>query len=446
MRLALFEDQAAAGFVPIAWMRPVFELLCGQFSLRERLLRCQFVSDWGAFLRPFLAETYAEAQPEAHVNDFMWLGQEPTLLINGRWLPDVNGVRRLENVADNEAGIIDQTVAWLRLDPTEASMLTLENWDDALLSIARTRRPVEATGRLAARPWDLMRHNPEQLRIDFQLRLLGASRQPPRSKNHTLGAQVAIVGDIAQVQVDPTAHIDPFVVLDARLGPITIEAGAVIQAFTRLEGPCHIAHGSQLFRANIREGTTIGPLCRVGGEVEASILHGFVNKYHDGFLGHSYVCPWVNLGALTTNSDLKNDYSNVSVPLEGFSINTGSTKVGSFIGDHTKAALATLFNTGSSIGVMCMLLPGGELMPKHVPSFCRIWHGVLDDQIDFDAGLQTARTAMERRNQEFTPAQEHLLRHVFKLTQAERETALHRYQERRRAVPTTVGGQSARAG
>ena len=133
MRLALFEDQASAGFVPIAWMRPVFELLCGQFSLRERLLRCQCVSEWGAFLRPFLAEMYEEAQPEARVNDFKWLGHEPTLLINGRWLPDVDGVRRLEHVANNEAGIIDQTVVWLRLDPSETSLLTWENWDDTLL-------------------------------------------------------------------------------------------------------------------------------------------------------------------------------------------------------------------------------------------------------------------------------------------------------------------------
>ena len=123
-----------------------------------------------------------------------------------------------------------------------------------------------------------------------------------------------------------------------------------------------------------------------------------------------------------------------SVPLEGFSIDTGSTKVGSFIGDHTKAALSTLFNTGSSIGVMCMLLPAGELLPKHVPSFCRIWHGQLDDQIDLATGIATAHAVLERRKQEFTPAQERLLRHVFKLTQAERERALHRTREKRHAV------------
>jgi hypothetical protein len=96
-------------------------------------------------------------------------------------------------------------------------------------------------------------------------------------------------------------------VLDATQGPISVDAGAVIQSFTRLEGPCHVGIGARLFRANIQKGTTIGPFCRVGGEVEASILHGYVNKYHEGFLGHSYLCPWVNLGALSTSSDLKND-------------------------------------------------------------------------------------------------------------------------------------------
>lgn len=433
MRLAFFEDQAAAGFVPIAWMRPVCELLCGQFSLRERLVRTLSVTAWGAFVRPFLVETYREAQPEAALNDFDWLAHEPTLLVNSRWLPDVAGIQQLEHAEFGDVGVSEQSVVWMRLHPDEVPALSLDRWDESLAALARTRTLIPASGRLAQRPWDLVLHNAEQLRIDFQLSRLG-SRRPPKSRRPAMvGGQVAIVGDLAQVEIDSSARLDPFVVLDARNGPITVEAGAVILPFTRLEGPCHVGRGSHLFRAHVREGTTIGPVCRVGGEIEASILHGFVNKYHDGFLGHSYVCPWVNLGALTTNSDLKNDYSIVSVPLEGFSISTGSNKVGSFIGDHTKAALATLFNTGSSIGVMCMLLPGGELMPKHVPSFCRIWHGELDDQISLDTGLQTARAVMERRNQEFTPAQERLLRHVFKVTQAERETALHRYHAKRSA-------------
>ena len=434
MRLALFEDRVASQFSPIAWLRPVFELLCGQWSLRERLQRVLPIANWGVFVRPFLAETYHEEQPYAAVNDLEWLHIEPTLLINGRWLPDAEALRRLPHASDDEAGIIDGSLVWLRLHPDEAPLLTLDDWDNQLAAIARTRTLVPVTGRLVSRPWDLVLHNGSQLATDFQLRKFGQSRGKRPRGPMLFGGQVAVIGDVANVDVDPEAQLDPFVVLDARRGPITIEAGVVVQPFTRIEGPCHIARNSQLFRANVRGGTTIGPVCRVGGEVEASILHGFVNKYHDGFLGHSYVCPWVNLGALTTNSDLKNDYSNVTVPLEGVSLDTGSTKVGSFIGDHTKAALATLFNTGSSIGVMCMLLPGGELLPKHVPSFCRIWHGVLDDQLHLDGCLQTARAVVERRQHELTQAQERLLRYVFQATQAERETALRRIADKRRVV------------
>ena len=145
-----------------------------------------------------------------------------------------------------------------------------------------------------------------------------------------------------------------------------------IQSFTRIEGPCFIGERTQLFRALIREGTTIGPVCRVGGEIEECIFQGYSNKYHEGFLGHSYVCPWVNIGAMSTTSDLKSDYSNVKVPLEGTPIDSGSPKVGSFIGDHVKTAINSMFNTGSSIGVMAMVLPGGPLLPKFIPSFSMI--------------------------------------------------------------------------
>jgi UDP-N-acetylglucosamine diphosphorylase/glucosamine-1-phosphate N-acetyltransferase len=209
----------------------------------------------------------------------------------------------------------------------------------------------------------------------------------------------------------------------------------MIQAFTRLEGPCHVGAKSQLFRANVREGTTIGPACRVGGEVEGAILHGYVNKYHDGFLGHSYVCPWVNLGALSTNSDLKNDYSTVRVPLSGQTIDSGEMKVGCFIGDHTKTAIGSLFNTGTSVGVMCLILPDGELLPKHVPSFSRIWHGELIDGYPLEKGLMTARAAMHRRNKMLTMAQETLLRKVHLLTLNERERAIERFAEKQ-AVPS----------
>lgn len=431
MRIAFFEDSAAADFSPLALLRPVFELTCGRYSLRERIVRFLPIREWGALVRTPLAETYAESHPEAFVNDYSWLAQSPTLLINGRWLPDVAAIDQLAQPKPDSAGIVDGTVVWFHVDPLEASLLSTDEIAGGVAGLAQTRRHVESSGRVMRRPWDPVNRNADQLLVDFELSRRNPVGRPPIFREIS-GPQTAILGPPHQVQIDPSAEIDPFVVIDARHGPVTIDARVHIQAFTRLEGPCHVGHGTRLFRANLRAGSTVGPVCRVGGEIEESILHGYVNKYHDGFLGHSYVCPWVNLGALTTNSDLKNDYSTVRVPIGGESIDSGLPKVGCFLGDHTKTALASLFNTGSSIGVGCMVLPAGELLPKHIPSFSRIWHGVLDDGIDVDQALATARTAMERRNHEFTPAQERLLRWVFHETEAERDAAKERAQAKRR--------------
>ena len=423
MRVALFES-ASAGFGPIAQLRPDFELICGQFSARERAIRTLSPSDWGVFLREELAETWREQHPESHVNDIGWLKQDTTLLLCGRWLARAQTIREIE---PHTVGVIDGTVVWLTAHPAEAELFDAIGWESALYEMARTRTRVPASGRLVSFAWELSEQNSAQLEADFVSQSSGSQLSDPAGK-------IALVGPRERVSIDPTARLEPFVVLDATRGPVSIGAGAAIQSFTRLEGPCHVGIGAQLFRANVRAGTTIGAYCRVGGEIEASILHSHVNKYHDGFLGHSYVCPWVNLGALTTNSDLKNDYSNVRVPLEGKSIDTRLTKVGCFIGDHTKTGLGSLFNTGSSIGVMCMILPGGELLPRHIPSFTAVWHGELADAIPFERNLAAARTAMGRRNHELTGAQERLLRFVHGATQTERAEAIALAREKRAAA------------
>ncbi len=445
MRIAFFEDAQASNFAPIALMRPVFELLCGQFSLRERCIRFLSVTEWGVVARPYLAETYKEEHPESRVNDWNWLAQGRTLLVNGRWLPTERGLEQLRNADEGCVGMSGDTVAFIVLDDGEALLLDEQHWDEPLLQLAQSREPVSADGVLVARPWDLIDQNSQMLVADFARRRTPQSQTAmgpgvPFSPHASLGPfgmlghQVAVLGDARQVFVDPTAQVDPFVVIDARNGPVSIDVGAKIQAFTRLEGPCHIGAGSQVFRANVKAGTTIGPVCRIGGEIEASIIHGYANKYHDGFLGHSYVCPWVNLGALTSNSDLKNDYSQVKVPLSGELIDSGSSKVGCFIGDHSKTALCSLFNTGSSVGVMTMVLPGGELAPKHLPSFTRVWHGGIDDSLNLEASLATAAKAMSRRDKELTPAQSRLIRHVHKLTSDERLHAIERLAQKRGRV------------
>src|SRR5262249_10523639 len=123
------------------------------------------------------------------------------------------------------------------------------------------------------------------------------------------------VGPADRLLIDPSARIDPMVMADTTHGPVVIGPRAKVTAFTRLEGPCAIGEGSHVLGAHIRTGTSIGPYCRIGGEVECSIVHGFTNKYHDGFLGHSYVGEWVNLGAGTITGDLRTDYEPIAVPL-----------------------------------------------------------------------------------------------------------------------------------
>lgn len=428
MQLAFFEDMRADHFRPLAWLRPVFELMCGHSGVRERITRALTPSQWGAFLRPWLVDAYQEEHPLAKLNQTSWMTQAPTLLINGRWLPEMEQVQLLQA---GDAVWLNDTLVGLNVSPDEACLLDEDDIGGSAARIARGRRAVAARGHLIEYPWDLVHLNGVLLEQDFRTRTRGPSKV-------NLGSQVAVLGDDSQVYIAPTAQIDPFVVIDARSGPIWIEAGVKIQPFTRIEGPAYIGHDSQLFRANVKSGTTIGPVCRVGGEIEESIFHGYSNKYHDGFLGHSYICPWVNLGALSSNSDLKNDYSAVSVPLWGESIPSGSTKVGCFIGDHTKTALCSLFNTGSSVGVMSMILPEGPLLPKHIPSFSRIWHGGIEELPGgLESSLATARTAMGRRQGVLSRTAEALLRSVYSLTYEERRRAIISQQLRCCPAPTS---------
>src|SRR5581483_2707216 len=136
-------------------------------------------------------------------------------------------------------------------------------------------------------------------------------------------------------------------------------------------------------------------------------------KYHDGFLGHSYVGEWVNLGAGTQNSDLRNDYGEVTVVVDGAAVPTGLTKVGCFLGDHTKTALGTLLNTGTNVGCFCNLVPSGPLLPKYLPSFTSWLNGGLREAADLDALLGTAAEVMRRRGAALTEAHAKLVRYLF---------------------------------
>jgi UDP-N-acetylglucosamine diphosphorylase/glucosamine-1-phosphate N-acetyltransferase len=270
--------------------------------------------------------------------------------------------------------------------------------------------------------WDLVERNADEIRRDFNWL--------PPSGEDAERASLAVMGPASQIWVAPSATIEPMVLADTRGGPVVVDDDAVVTAFTRLEGPCYIGPKTHVVGAKIRGGTSLGPQCRVGGEVEASILHGYSNKYHDGFLGHSYVGEWVNLGAGTHNSDLRNDYGEVTMTLHGLRIPTGMTKVGCFLGDHVKTGLGTLFNTGTNVGAFCNLLPDGRFAPKYVPSFTSWWNGALSEAFTFEQLLTTAEAAMKRRGVVLTEAHKKLYARLFDDTKDERRRAMREREQR----------------
>jgi UDP-N-acetylglucosamine diphosphorylase/glucosamine-1-phosphate N-acetyltransferase len=424
MRIVLIEDSGTDQLAPVALLRPVFELICGRESLRRRLHRWFPGAELGAWIRPWMVDAYADENPNIHVNDSTWIQQGPLLLVNGRWLPE----RRLtqEDFAHHQAGFVNGIPVWMLISGQDLAELLQGDLQSSLAQFAKSQRTISAGGQLIQYPWDLVSQNATQLVRDFEDE--GVSERP--ALDH-----VQILGNSTDVYISQQATIDPYVVIDTRTGPVSIDRDVRIQSFTRIEGPCHIGCGTQVFRALIREGTTIGEQCRVGGEVEESILHGYVNKYHEGFLGHSYVCPWVNIGAMTSMSDLKNDYSTVRVPLQGHPIETGLRKVGSFIGDHSKTALDSMFNTGSSIGIMTTVLPGGRLLPRHVPSFCSVVFGELRGDASLDASIETARAVMLRRGRQLSGPAEHLLRIMHQRTELERQSAFQRVEQSQGTSP-----------
>ncbi|KPK62098.1 MAG: hypothetical protein AMK73_06740, partial [Planctomycetes bacterium SM23_32] len=273
-------------------------------------------------------------------------------------------------------------------------------------------------------PWDLIGRNAAKIEQDFR-----AAYGPHPAES--LDERVAIWGDEADLYIGQGVEVQPWTFIDCREGPVIIEDGAVVGTRSAIQGPAVIGAETHLLAARVREGTSIGPLCRVGGEVEESILHAHVNKYHAGFLGHSYVGEWVNLGALTTNSDLKNDYGSVTVALGGRPMDTGSAKVGSFIGDHTKTSIGTLLNTGTVVGIMCNLVGGDGLLSKHIPSFCWWLNGRASKGLGLAQSLETARAAMARRGVELTNAMTELIKYTEELTRAEKMERIKR--DRRRA-------------
>jgi hypothetical protein len=182
------------------------------------------------------------------------------------------------------------------------------------------------------------------------------------------------------------------------------------------------------------KGSSFGPNCRIGGEVESSIVHAYSNKAHEGFLGHSYIGEWVNLGSGTQTSDLRNDYGKVTVTIAGQKVDTGLLKVGSFIGDHTKTSISCLFNTGSVAGPFGMLIDSGGLLPRTLPAFCLYHEGRIRERTDLGAMFATAATMMARRDMTWSAAHADFFLDLYERTSGERGRLLRDSEQRLRRV------------
>lgn len=413
MKLVIYEDHTFENFYPLSLIRPVFDLRCGASSLADKLRRHFAGSEVVYFIRDYLVPTFKQNNGSATVNDCSALDGD-LLIANGRWLCLKSAVTA---EGEEEIATHGDSVVYIRANRETVARCRGDSFCELLRNLKEALPGRSVDEELISYNWNLVHHNPDAITADFEA--LGETGV--HGEMHPLSC---VYGDESQVFVAPGAVIHPTVVLDSTGGPILIEEGVIVFPHTRIEGPCTIGRDTQIVGGKIREGCSIGPVCRVGGEVEESIIHGYSNKYHDGFLGHAYVGEWVNLGAMTTNSDLKNDYSTVEVKLNGKTIDTGDSKVGSFIGDHTKTSIGTLFNTGTVVGMMTNILGGSEILPKSIPSFCLFANGKAFKGFGLRKLLETAETAMGRRKVTLTEADREVLIHAYDSTKEERMEAV----------------------
>lgn len=410
MRLIIFEDEKYENFHPLTLLRPVFELKCGYTTLLSKILQAFEGMEVGFFIRDYLAPAFRKRVPLGIINDKEMLKGDDLLIVNGRWLiADTVKIRGAD-----EAGVCDDSVVYLRISKEAASTISAKDFP-SFLAMARTKvREKKISARLIGYPWELIKYNREVMESEFAfLKKSGIEGKA--------SSMAVIYGSEKNLYVAPTAELHPFVVIDTMDGAVVIDEKAIILPHSRIEGPAYIGEGTHIYSGNIHAGTSIGPFCRIGGEVEESIIQGYTNKYHSGFLGYSYLGEWVNIGAMATTSNIRNDYSTVKVYIKGNLIDTGEIKVGSFIGDHTKTSIGTLFNTGTVAGIMSNIISVGGLLPRFIPSFCSLFNGKVSQGRGFDALMETARRVVSRRGCVLCKEDENLLKVTYELTAEERK-------------------------
>ena len=385
MNYILFDSFRRDNLLPFVYTRPVADIRIGILTIREK---------WEMMLG---AETSTLTEDYLG-NKYPLVKTADNILINGSVLPTKQLIARITKLKSGETLAKDDAILAMRLSAEEIDKLE-ENedliehlFDGDFLKINNS--------------WDIFSLNAQAIQDDFIMLTKGR-------KSAALPDTNFVKGDKNNIFLEQGAKVD-FAFLNAENGPIYIGKDAEIMEGSKVRGPFALCEHSTLkMDAKIYGGTTVGPHCKVGGEINNVVFFGYSNKAHDGFLGNSVVGEWCNFGADTNNSNLKNTYDNIriySIAEETF-VNTGLQFCGLLMGDHSKTGINTMFNTGTVVGVSCNIF-GSGYQRNFIPSFS--WGGAQGlKPFNMKRAFEVATAVFKRRSKEFDAVEQGILTHVF---------------------------------
>lgn len=413
-QICIFEDNCATQFLPLVYFRPVYNLICGMSSLGEKIVSSYPGAPVTLHIRPYLEPLFKARYPLFRINELI---ADSVLFVNGRVLAgsDLASKIPLEGPAET-VYYSGKNIAAARLSGTLLEELKQRPAGIASIGEIDGMQRVQVDVHLVEYPWDLINRLHEQMEIDFRRKVKSLKGKQIKGKVYA-GCQLLKKKNIV---IDAGSVVKPGVVIDAENGPVYIGRNVIIMSHATIVGPVHIGDGSIVkIGAQVYGETYLGRVCKVGGEIAESVMHAYANKQHEGFLGHSYLGAWVNLGAGTTNSDLKNNYSTVKVQTGAGTIDSGSVFVGATIGDHTKSAINTVFNSGTVVGVSSNVF-GSGFPPKFIPSFSWGGAGEAFATYSFDRALEVAERVMQRRGVTMREEERELFQTIFEMTTDDR--------------------------
>ena len=390
MNYILFDGTVRNALLPFTFTRPVADIRIGILTIREK---------W----EQYLGSTTTTLTEEYLMEKYPMVEMEQNIMINASFLPNAILVDLIQNLEQNQAVVYQEEIVAFYTNDSQVEV-NFEQYD--LVVYEGNLMQIENT-------WDIFAKNDSALRDDFNLITADRISQPiPKSVN-VIAPEHIFIEEGAKLE---------FVTLNASTGPIYIGKNTEIMEGSVIRGPFALCESGRVKLATkVYGATTVGPHSVIGGEVNNSVLFGYSNKGHDGFLGNSVLGEWCNIGADSNNSNLKNNYEEVrlwSYETEGFA-KTGLQFCGLMMGDHSKCGINTMFNTGTVVGVSANIFGSG--FPRNfVPSFS--WGGAAGFSTYITAkAFQTAKIVMARRNVEFTDQDAEILTHVFEETKKYRK-------------------------